>query len=320
MDSAATSGSVPGHAVTAGSVEKRTTNATRLRFASSCFVSVALCSGAAPVAVTFPVVAIVTVNGRMFPPVRAYANPVFSVAPADGTTAAARTSTAKRRFTALSLASVPGVRLVVLASLLFVLAGCGGGSSSSTAQAPDALLTPGKLTATAPATYDAVFHTTAGDFTVTVHRAWAPRGADRFYNLVENGFYDGQRIFRVVPGFVVQWGISGFPEVSSAWQNATIVDDPVKEHNDRGTISFATAGPGTRTTQVFVNLAANRSLDAMGFAPFGKVTSGMDTFGKLYSGYGDRPTPSQQQMSDQGEDYFKATWPKLDTIESATIG
>jgi len=212
------------------------------------------------------------------------------------------------------------LRLLLLASLLFVGAACGGGSSSTTSQAPDALLSPSKLTATAPATYDAVFHTSAGDFTITVHRSWAPLGADRFYNLVKNGFYDGQRIFRVVPGFVVQWGISPYPEVSAAWQDATIKDDPVTQHNDRGTITFATSGPDSRTTQVFVNLADNRSLDSMGFAPFGKVTSGMDTFGKLYSGYADQPTPHQQEMSEQGEDYFKQSWPKLDTITSATIG
>jgi peptidyl-prolyl cis-trans isomerase A (cyclophilin A) len=211
------------------------------------------------------------------------------------------------------------LRLLLLSALVFVAAACGGGSSSS-AQAPDVLLTPHKLNETAPATYDAVFHTTAGDFTVTVHRDWAPHGADRFYNLVKNGFYDGQRVFRVVPGFVVQWGISPYPEVSSAWQNATIPDDPVKQHNDPGTITFATAGPNTRTTQVFVNLGTNRSLDTMGFAPFGKVTSGMDTFGKLYSGYGDDPTSEQQAMSEQGEDYFKQNWPKLDTITSAAIG
>jgi peptidyl-prolyl cis-trans isomerase A (cyclophilin A) len=210
-------------------------------------------------------------------------------------------------------------RLMLLVSLLFVAAACGGGGSSS-AVAPAELLAPSKLNAEAPATYDATFHTTAGDFTITVHRAWAPRGADRFYNLVKNGFFDGQRLFRVVPDFVVQWGISSYPEVSGAWQSATILDDPVVRHNDRGTISFATAGPDTRTTQVFVNLANNRSLDAMGFAPFGKVTSGLGTFAKLYSGYADNPTSHQQDMSDQGEDYFAQNWPKLDTIESADVG
>lgn len=209
-------------------------------------------------------------------------------------------------------------RLLLLASVLFVAAACGGGSSSK-AVAPAALLTPSKLTAQAPETYKATFETTAGDFTITVHRDWAPLGADRFYNLVKSGFFDGERIFRVVPNFVVQWGISPYPEVSSTWQNAAIPDDPVKEHNDRGTVSFATAGANTRTTQVFVNLAKNRMLDGMGFAPFGEVTSGMDTIGKLYGGYADKPTPHQGDMAAQGEDYFKANWPKLSTIESATV-
>lgn len=209
------------------------------------------------------------------------------------------------------------LRLLLLTSLLVVAAACGGGSSSP--QAPTQLLTPSKLNATAPATYDAVFHTSAGDFTITAHRAWAPQGADRFYNLVENGYFDGQRIFRVVPGFVVQWGISQYPDVNTAWQNAAIPDDPVKEHNDPGTVSFATAGPNTRTTQVFVNLDRNRALDGMGFAPIGKVTSGMATIGKLYSGYGDKPTEHQDLMAAQGETYFDRTWPKLSTIESATI-
>jgi peptidyl-prolyl cis-trans isomerase A (cyclophilin A) len=209
------------------------------------------------------------------------------------------------------------LRLLLLTSLLVVAAACGGGSSSP--QAPTQLLTPSQLHATAPATYDAVFHTSAGDFTITVHRAWAPQGADRFYNLVENGYFDGQRIFRVVPGFVVQWGISQYPDVNNAWQNAAIPDDPVKEHNDPGTVSFATAGPNTRTTQVFVNLDRNRALDGMGFAPIGKVTSGMATIGKLYSGYGDKPTEHQDLMAARGETYFDQTWPKLSTIESAKI-
>jgi peptidyl-prolyl cis-trans isomerase A (cyclophilin A) len=150
-----------------------------------------------------------------------------------------------------------------------------------------------------------------------------PRGAppppDRFYNLVAHRFYDEQRIFRVVPGFVVQFGISGAPAVAKAWQNATIPDDPVKHSNTAGTMTFATAGPNTRTTQVFVNLGANASLDAQGFAPFGVVTSGMKVLRSLYSGYGDAPTPHQAEMAAQGNAYFKKHWPKLDEIVSARI-
>lgn len=207
------------------------------------------------------------------------------------------------------------LRPPVLVLAVLALAGCGGSSSGSST----ALLQPEKLTAQAPQTFDATFETTAGTFVVHVRRAWAPRGADRFYNLVKNGFYDGQRIFRVVPPFVVQWGISADPDVSAAWETATIPDDPVRTHNTRGTISFASAGPDTRTTQVFVNLGDNRQLDSQGFAPFGTVTSGMDVVTALYGGYGDRPTAHQGEMTAQGEAYFASSWPKLDTIRSATV-
>lgn len=135
------------------------------------------------------------------------------------------------------------------------------------------LLHPASLHAKAPAVFRVRFTTTKGPFVVTVHRKWAPRGADRFYNLARAGFYDKQRLFRVIPGFVVQWGISGAPKISKAWQNATIRDDPVKHSNKRGTIVFADAGPNTRTTQVFVNLGNNAQLDGQGFAPFGLVTA-----------------------------------------------
>ena len=188
------------------------------------------------------------------------------------------------------------------------------------AAAPNpALLHPARLHAKAPAVFRARFATTKGAFVVTVHRAWAPRGADRFWNLVRNRFYDGQRLFRVVPGFVVQWGISGTPKVAAAWQDATIPDDPVRHSNARGTITFATAGPSTRTTQVFVNLAANTFLDQQGFAPFGQVTSGMKTLATLYRGYGDRPTRAQPQITAGGEAYLRRTFPKLDRILRARI-
>jgi peptidyl-prolyl cis-trans isomerase A (cyclophilin A) len=181
------------------------------------------------------------------------------------------------------------------------------------------LLHPASLHAKAPAAFRARFTTTKGPFVVTVHRKWAPRGADRFYNLVRAGFYDRQRLFRVVPGFVVQWGISGTPKISKAWQNATIRDDPVRQTNARGTIVFADAGPNTRTTQVFVNLAGNPQLDADGFAPFGAVTSGFSTLQHLYHGYDDRPTGDQAQISQQGEAFFRKHFPKLDRILRARI-
>ena len=166
--------------------------------------------------------------------------------------------------------------------------------SVAAAAPPAALLKPATLKAKAPATYTVAFTTTKGRFDVTVQRSLAPRGADRFYNLVRAHFFDGVRFFRVVPGFVVQFGISGYPAVSSAWQSESIPDDPVKASNVRGSITFADAGPNTRTTQVFVNLTNNSSsLDSQGFAPFGKVTKGMNVVAKLYSGYGEAPSGMQ---------------------------
>jgi peptidyl-prolyl cis-trans isomerase A (cyclophilin A) len=220
------------------------------------------------------------------------------------------------------------LRLVVALALVGALAGCGGGggggssagTTTTVASKPgSALLHPGQLTGEAPARYTAVFRTTKGTFRVEVTRAWAPRGADRFYNLVGSGFYDGVRFFRVVPGFVVQFGIHPKPAVAQAWQNADIQDDPVKQSNVRGTITFATAGPNTRTTQVFVNLADNSQLDSQGFAPFGRIAGGMDVIGRLYSGYGDQPTGAQGQMVAEGDAFVRREFPKLDRIVSAKI-
>jgi peptidyl-prolyl cis-trans isomerase A (cyclophilin A) len=152
-----------------------------------------------------------------------------------------------------------------------------------------------------------------------VHRQWSPRGADRFYNLVRARFFDGDEFFRVVKGFVVQFGISGYPAVSSAWQNATIKDDAVKASNTRGTITFADAGPNTRTTQVFVNLASNASLDSQGFSPFGRVTRGMGVVDKLYAGYGEAVTNLQGEIAAQGNSFLRKHFPKLDRILKARI-
>ena len=144
-----------------------------------------------------------------------------------------------------------------------------------------------------------------------MHRSWAPRGADRFYNLVKAHFFDGTEFFRVVKGFVVQFGISGYPSVSTAWQNANLKDDPVKASNTVGTITFADGGPNTRTTQVFINLANNAgNLDGQGFAPFGKVTTGMKVVNKLYGGYDDTPTNDQPQIASQGNAFLKKTLPE----------
>jgi peptidyl-prolyl cis-trans isomerase A (cyclophilin A) len=175
--------------------------------------------------------------------------------------------------------------------------------------------------AKAPAKYTVQFTTTKGRFDVMVQRAWAPNGADRFYELVRAGYYDGDRLFRVIPGFVVQFGINPKPSVSKKWANATIKDDKVRHTNAPGTITFAaTNAPNSRTTQVFVNLANNGSnLDNQGFAPFGQVTHGMNVLRKLYSGYAEQPTSAQQQMTEQGEPYLKKAFPKLDVILRARV-
>ncbi|MGH9714931.1 MAG: peptidylprolyl isomerase [Candidatus Acidiferrales bacterium] len=187
---------------------------------------------------------------------------------------------------------------------------------------PD-LLHPATLAAKAPELYDVKFTTTKGDFVIQVTRAWAPLGADRFYNLVQNHFYDDASFFRVLPGFVVQFGLNADPQISRVWQAANIKDDPVKQSNRPGFITFATAGPNTRTTQVFINLGNNAQLDSMGFAPIGEVTEGMDVVKQLYGGYGEgAPSgrgPDQGSVSAQGKPYLDKNFPKLDSIKTATI-
>jgi peptidyl-prolyl cis-trans isomerase A (cyclophilin A) len=210
-------------------------------------------------------------------------------------------------------------RLSLLALALAVVAAVAACGGSKSAGPPSALLHPDTLTETAPPTYAATFTTTKGAFTIEVHRSWAKHGADRFYNLVKSGFYDGAKIFRAVPNFVVQFGISPYPEVSKQWQSATIPDDTVTAHNQRGGVTFAAAGPDTRTTQIFINLGDNRRLDSLGFAPFGTVTKGMDVVDTLYSGYGEEPTPHQGEMQLQGNAWLEKNYPKLDSIETARL-
>jgi peptidyl-prolyl cis-trans isomerase A (cyclophilin A) len=187
------------------------------------------------------------------------------------------------------------------------------------AATPPSLLKPPTLKAKAPARYTVAFTTTKGRFEVTVQRPLAPRGADRFYNLVRAKFFDGVKFFRVLPGFVVQFGISGSPAVAKAWSAAYIADDPVKATNERGAITFATAGANSRTTQVFVNLGPNDDLDFQGFAPFGKVTKGMNVLDKLFSGYGEELTSLQQAIESGGNPYLKSQFPGLDGVVTARI-
>jgi peptidyl-prolyl cis-trans isomerase A (cyclophilin A) len=186
-----------------------------------------------------------------------------------------------------------------------------------------ALLQPSLLKAKAPAEYEVKFVTTSGDFTIKVTRAWAPLGADRFYNLVRHHFYDGASFFRVLPGFMAQFGLSAYPEVSKAWEQANIKDDPVVQSNHRGFVSFAMAGPNTRTTQVFINFGNNERLDQSGFSAFAMVTDGMEVVDKLYSGYGegapDGRGPDQSMIGNRGRDYLDKNFPKLDSIKTATL-
>jgi peptidyl-prolyl cis-trans isomerase A (cyclophilin A) len=185
------------------------------------------------------------------------------------------------------------------------------------------LANPAALNEQAPATYKAKFDTSKGAFVVEVRREWAPNGADRFYNLVKNGFFDNARFFRVISGFMVQFGINGDPKISAPWRNATIKDDPVKQSNKRGHITFATAGPDTRTTQVFINFADNAPLDRQGFSPFGQVVSGMNVVDALFNGYGEGAPrgqgPDQGRVQREGNAYLERDFPKLDFVKTATI-
>jgi peptidyl-prolyl cis-trans isomerase A (cyclophilin A) len=197
--------------------------------------------------------------------------------------------------------------------------------STAAAKAPAApavnpLLHPENLKAIAPATFEVKFVTTKGDFMVTVHRDWSPLGADRFYNLVKNRYFTNVAFFRNVPNFIVQFGMAPDPKVGAVWQNASIKDDPAKAgvHNTKGTLVFATAGPGTRTNQLFVNTNDNtRSLDSQGFTPFGEVTEGMDIVLGLYAGYGERP--DQGRILNEGAAYLDKNFPSLDKIKTATV-
>jgi peptidyl-prolyl cis-trans isomerase A (cyclophilin A) len=190
-------------------------------------------------------------------------------------------------------------------------------TASAHPSARPSLLRPATLNATAPAEFKVRFTTTVGDVVVQIHRDWAPLGADRFYNLVKNGFYSNAAFFRVVPRFVVQFGLSPNPAYSKVWQEAKIQDDKVTHSNKRGTLVFATAGPNTRTTQLFINTVDNARLDGMGFAPFGEVIEGMDNVDKIFPGYGQRP--DQDQIVAQGDAYITKNFPEMDKIKTAKL-
>ena len=197
------------------------------------------------------------------------------------------------------------VPLVVLA---LVFAGAG---ESNAAQASDEQ---------APATFRARFETSQGPLVIEVHREWAPLGADRFYTLVKGGFYDGVRFFRVLSGFMAQFGLSGDPKVQAAWASANLMDEPAKQSNLRGFVTFAKeSSPNTRYTMVFINYKDNSYLDADGFAPFGQVVVGMDVVDKLYGGYGRTNVPDQRRIKSEGNVYLISEYPKLDFIKTARI-
>ena len=204
-----------------------------------------------------------------------------------------------------------GAVAVVSLALLLVAAAWG---------APEKLRDPAKLVAKAPETFKARFDTTQGMIVIEVHRAWSPNGADRFYNLVKNGYYDGVKFFRVVPGFVVQWGIHGDPSIANTWLKASIPDDAVKESNKLGFVTYAKTGaPNSRSVQIFINLGDNSRLDSTGFAPFGRVIEGMDVVDKLHGGYGEGLTKLQGRIAEEGNAFLEKNYPLLDGIKKATI-
>jgi peptidyl-prolyl cis-trans isomerase A (cyclophilin A) len=230
----------------------------------------------------------------------------------------------------MTLAEVGWMRCALIAVPMLAFVACSGDKSGSktveTANNRVHLLIPGsdKASLKAPDVFRARFETTKGSFVIEVHRDWAPLGADRFYYLVKNGFYDDIRFFRAIDGFMVQFGMSGDPKLSSVWRTQYIYDDSVKQSNKRGFITYAKGGANTRTTQVFINYGDNsRSLDSQGFAPFGQVVDGMDVVDKLYKGYGDAAPrgqgPNQTTIHNQGNAYLDKDFPQLDKTVKATI-
>ncbi|HSR42300.1 MAG TPA: peptidylprolyl isomerase [Longimicrobiales bacterium] len=226
--------------------------------------------------------------------------------------------------------------LVLVAFPALLMASCGGGEpggagetgaetgeSASPARSLEALAVPRRLDATAPDTFRARFETTEGAFVVEVRRAWAPRGADRFYNLVRTGFYDSVYVHRVLPGRVAQFGIHRDPRINYVWKDAIIQDDTVRASNTRGRITYAKSGPNSRTTQVFINLSDNAGLDGDGFAPFGEVVEGMEVVDAFYDGYGDGPPrgegPYPARALAVGNEYFRSEFPELDLILEARV-
>jgi peptidyl-prolyl cis-trans isomerase A (cyclophilin A) len=214
---------------------------------------------------------------------------------------------------------LPAVRSRAAASLVAVLTAVVAATVTSLAAQTNKLTNPSQLSETAPDVYRARFDTSKGAFVIEVHREWAPIGADRFYNLVKNGFYDGTRFFRVRPGFMAQFGLNGDTAVQSAWQRGSLKDEPPMKSNTRGFVSFAKENlPDTRFTQIFINYADNSYLDEQGFAPFGQVVSGMEIVDKIF-GYPREGEPDQRRILREGNDYLLKEFPKLDFVKKASI-
>lgn len=206
--------------------------------------------------------------------------------------------------------------LIGMAGVVLCLAGCSSGTAPSTTEkAP--------VEEKAPGVFRVRFDTSKGPFVIEARKDWAPRGTDRFFELVKAGFYDEARFFRVLPRFVIQFGINKDPKMSELWSQLQIVDDPSKQSNTRGTVTFAKRGPNSRTTQIFINMADNLSLDGTGFPPFGKVVEGMEVVEKLYPGYGEMSPngngPDPIKIQAMGNEYLIRNFPQLDFIKTARV-
>ncbi len=216
-------------------------------------------------------------------------------------------------------------RLRTLIPAVAVLAACRGESAPRTAADSTAMPQPTAANAPAPAVFQVRFETSRGPFVVEAHRDWAPHGADRFYRLVNSGFFDKARFFRVLPGFIAQFGMHADPAVTAAWDSLHIPDDPAIQSNKRGFVTFAMAigTPNSRGTQLFINFVDNTNLDAMGFAPIGQVVEGMPAVDSLYGGYGeaapDGQGPTQERIAREGNAYLEKDFPKLDFIRTARV-
>jgi peptidyl-prolyl cis-trans isomerase A (cyclophilin A) len=210
-----------------------------------------------------------------------------------------------------------------IAPALLALIGCSSSDETKKTEPTKEAVAPPKQEQ-APDVFKLNLDTSKGEVVLEIHRDWAPIGVDHLYSLVKQGFYDGDYFFRYVRNFIVQFGINGDPKINNHWRDINLLDDPHKESNARGTLTYATAGPRTRSTQLFINLRNNSGLDSQGFTPLGKVITGMSVVDSLYSSYGDMPDqggqgPDPSKIEVQGNDYLTSHFPRLDYIKKATI-